>query len=196
MSGLAFVASLVRSLAWPAAVVAIVVVFRRPLTSVISHGLRRVKVGSFEAEFEQVEAKVRLELARSPEVSRAVALDTTVTDEQAADLVKLAELSPREAVFEAFSRIETELRKSLRGLVHDDTLDRQSATALAVMAQRNGLISAESVNAVQGLAVMRNLIAHRDTEDVSTDKAVDYLVLADAALFAIRSTSQRQRRQP
>lgn len=98
-------------------------------------------------------------------------------------------------MFDAFTRIETELRESLRGLVHDDTLDRQSATALAVMAQRNGLISAESVNAVQGLAAMRNLIAHRDTEDVSTDKAVDYLVLADAALFAIRSTSQRQRRQ-
>lgn len=195
MSDLAFVASLVHSLAWPAAIVAIVSMFRRPLTSVIGNGLRRVKVGSFEAEFEQAEAKVRLQLARSPEVRRAVTPDATSTDEDAADLLQLAGVSPRAAVLEAFTRIESELRDVLRGLVQEDTLHRKSATTLAVMAQNNGLISAATVDSVQGLAVMRNLVAHRD-DDVTTEKAIDYVVLADAALFAIRSNSQRARRQP
>jgi hypothetical protein len=189
VSGLAFIASLVRSLAWPTAVVVVVVVFRRPLTSVIGHGLRRIKVGSFEAEFEQVQAQVRLDLARSSEVSQTairVTSDTIAPD--APDLVRLAELSPRDAMLQAFTRIETQLRELLHGLIDETTLSRQEATALAVMAQRNGLISAESVNAVQGLTAMRNLAARRSTDEVSTDKAVDFIVLTDAALFAIRNS--------
>ena len=46
MDGLSFVASLVRSLAWPAAVVVAVVVLRRPFVGWLAVPPRRVKVGT------------------------------------------------------------------------------------------------------------------------------------------------------
>ncbi len=45
MDGLSFVASLVRSLAWPAAVVVAVVVLRHPSVGWLAVPPRRVKVG-------------------------------------------------------------------------------------------------------------------------------------------------------
>jgi hypothetical protein len=42
---LAFVASLVRSLAWPAGVLAVVIVLRRPIGVVLGQGVRRLRAG-------------------------------------------------------------------------------------------------------------------------------------------------------
>ena len=60
VDGLSFVASLVRSLAWPAAVVAAVLVWRRPLVGWLAVPPRRVKVGpgGVEAEWSEQTARV------------------------------------------------------------------------------------------------------------------------------------------
>jgi hypothetical protein len=65
----AFVASLVHSLAWPAGVVAVVVVLRKHIGVALGRGLRRVKAGPVEVEFDQVQAQVQVDLARSPELA-------------------------------------------------------------------------------------------------------------------------------
>jgi hypothetical protein len=67
----AFVASLVQSLAWPAGVLAVVIVLRKPIGVALGRGIRRVKAGPVEVEFDQLQAEVREELARSPELAKA-----------------------------------------------------------------------------------------------------------------------------
>jgi len=67
----AFVASLVHSLAWPAGVVAVVVVLRKHIEVALSRGVRRLTAGPVEVEFDQIQAEVREELARSPELAEA-----------------------------------------------------------------------------------------------------------------------------
>lgn len=68
----AFVASLVHSLAWPAGVVTVVVFLRKPIRAVLSQALlRRLKAGPLEVEFDQIQAEVREDLARSPELTEA-----------------------------------------------------------------------------------------------------------------------------
>ena len=183
MSWLAFVASLVHSLAWPAGVVAVILVLRRPITVALSRGIRRLRAGPVEVEFDQELAEVRQELRQSPELATAEvpALAVTLRD----DLARLAEVSPEAAVSAAFARIETRLVEVL------DSAGAPSATAvgglaLARLACRQGLISDETLAAVEGLSVLRNLAAHGGGGTIGAERARDYLALADAVLYALR----------
>src|SRR5271165_5108819 len=107
---LAFIASLVRSLAWPAAVVAIVLVLRRPLVAALNRGVRRLRAGPIEVEFDEELAEVRQELAQAPELREAPEASGQSLDEE---LARLTEVSPRAAVMEAFARIEVHLGELL-----------------------------------------------------------------------------------
>ncbi len=111
MNWLAFVASLVHSLAWPAGVLAVVIILRKPIGVVLGRGVRRLKAGPVEVEFDQLQAEVREELARSPELAEAQvpALGVSLREE----LAGLAEVSPRAAVLEAYQRIEARLVQML-----------------------------------------------------------------------------------
>jgi hypothetical protein len=187
VNGLAFVASLVNSLAWPAGVVIVVTVFRRPIGVALNRGIRRIRAGPVEVEFDQELAEVRQELRQSPELAAAEvpALDARLSGE----LARLAEASPRAAVLEAFARIEARLVEVL------DNGGAQSARAvgglaLARLARNRGLISDETLSAVDGLSVLRNLAAHSPSDEIGVGRARDYLALADAVLFALRAKPQ------
>jgi hypothetical protein len=183
---LAFVASLVHSLAWPAGVVIVVTVLRRPIGAALGRGVRRVRAGPVEVEFDQELAEVREELQRSPELA-AADVPTLGGGSLPEELARLAEVSPRAAVLEAYARIEARLIEMLypEGL---ESPRGASGRSLAHLAHRNGLISDETLSAVEGLSVLRNLAAHSPTTDtIGVDRARDYLALADAVLYALRA---------
>ena len=198
MNGLAFVASLVHSLAWPAGAVVIVTILRRPIGAALGRGVRRVRAGPLEVEFDHELAVVREELRRIPELAEATPpplLQGSLVEE----LSRLAEASPRAAVLEAFGRIEARLADMLfpQGPESAGDLARwlmglgggSSGRLLARQAHDRGLISDETLAAVEGLSVLRNLAAHSPTDTISVDRARDYLALADAVLYALKAKS-------
>lgn len=184
LNGLAFVASLVHSLAWPAGVAVAVIVLRRPIGVALGRGVRRVRAGPVEVEFDQELSEVREELRRSPELAAAEvpALAVTLREE----LARLAEASPRAAVLEAFARIEARLVEILGdGLA--EPARAVGGRALARLANRQGLISDVTLTAIEGLSVLRDLAAHSLTDTIGVERAGDYLALADAVLYALRA---------
>ncbi len=179
-------ASLVQSLVWPAAVIVIVVFLRKPIRAALSHALlRRVKAGPVELEFDQLQAEVREELARSPELAKAPVPASVPSLRE--ELSRLAEISPPSAVMEAFKRIEYRLVEMVEMSDSPGTPPRrtQGSLGLARMARERDLISDETLAAIQGMSVLRNLAAHSGA-DISVDRARDYLALADAVLYALR----------
>jgi hypothetical protein len=180
---MAFVASLVHSLAWPVAIAVAVIVLRRPIGVAFSRGVRRLRAGPVEVEFDQELAEVREELRRSPELAAAAPPSLSVS--LAEELARLAEVSPRAAVLEAFARIEARLVELLDG-AGVESFRAVGGTALARLAHRHKLVSDETLTAVEGLSVLRNLAAHSPTDDIGADRARDYLALADAVLYALR----------
>jgi hypothetical protein len=187
----AFVASLVHSLAWPAGVVAVVVVLRKSIRAVLSQALlRRLKAGPLEVEFDQIQAEVREDLARSPELTEA---QVPAPASQAAspgnslreELSTLAEVSPASAVMEASRRIEYRLTEMLDG-PGEPSPRRMGTRALARLARERGLISDETLAALEGMSVLRNLVAHV-RGDIDVDRARDYVALADAVMYALRA---------
>src|SRR5258707_463449 len=68
MSGLQFVVDFVRALVWPVAIVAIVVFLRRPIVDILmqlASGLRRLRAGQSDAEFDRVAGLMKAELTAS-----------------------------------------------------------------------------------------------------------------------------------
>jgi hypothetical protein len=183
---MAFVASLIHSLAWPVGVVAGVTILRRPITSALNRGIRRLKAGPVELEFDQELDEVRQELSKSPELAQTDGPPILDQSSLSDDLARLARASPRAAVLEAFARIEGRLGELLEGSP-DRPSRYQGARHMARLAHEQNLISDETLAAVEGLAVLRNLAAHSPRDEIGVDRARDYLALADAVLFALRS---------
>jgi hypothetical protein len=183
----AFIASLVRSLAWPAAVLVVGIVLRKPIGAVLGQGVRRVKAGPVEVEFDLLQAEVREELARSPELTEAPAEDQASAPPTSLgeELSRLAEISPASAVMEASKRIEYRLAEMLDGAGVPP--GRMGIGGLARLAKEHGLISDQTLAAIEGMSVLRNLTAHSRGGDIGVDRAREYLALADAVLYALRS---------
>lgn len=180
---LPFVASLVHSLAWPAGIVTVITVLRRPIGAALNRGVRRVRAGPVEIElFEQELAEVRQELRRSPELEEASAPKPDAS--LALDLVPLADISPRAAVLEAFLQVEGQLRQRLQDVA--EIGPRATAGNLARLARIQNLISEETLRAIEGLLLLRNLAAHSQGEQISPERARDYIALAEAVLYALR----------
>jgi hypothetical protein len=183
---MAFSASILHSVAWPASAIVIASIFRKPLAAAINRGVRRLKAGPVEVEFDQEMAEVRQELRSSPELAAAEV--PVLNGVLSADLARLAEISPQSAVLEAFKRIEGRLEELLEDAGASVLPDRRpSAVAIARMARRLEQISDETLAAVEGLAVLRDLAAHSPRDEIDAARARDYLALADAVLFALRS---------
>jgi hypothetical protein len=165
--------------------VVVVIVLRPHIGVAFSRGVRRLRAGPIEVEFDQELAEVREELSRSPELAGA-ALQVSRAS-LAEELARLTEVSPRSAVLEAYARIEAQLIALLGGA--DVEYRTVRGAALASKARAQELISDETLVAVEGLSILRSLAAHSPSDEIGTERARDYLALADAVLFALRTTS-------
>lgn len=183
MDTLAFIASLVGSLAWPVTVVAIALIFRQTIKATLARPLRRVKAGPLEAEWDEKVAEALVDVAESPE---AVELPTPGRSLVSERLQPLVAQSPRAAVMAAYAEIEQAVRRrlTLDGYAEADRRP-MSARQLAAVAEERGVISRQTADAIQGATVLRNLTAHGPEGEIDERKALDFLTLADAILFAV-----------
>lgn len=107
VSVLQFIASLVRSVAWPAAVVGLAVVFRQPVAAALSRPLKRAKGGpaGFELEWQFTEAATRGEVERIGVTARP---DGAGLDERQRELEELARVAPDAVVMRSYQQVERE----------------------------------------------------------------------------------------
>lgn len=169
--------------------VVVVLVLHAPLARALSGPVKRWKAGpsgvEVEYHWQETIEETRAELEQSPEAAQLLAAPPGLDD----DLARLVEVSPRAAVMEAFARVEG----GLRAAVGDDPGRRYvSAGQLAKIAKQRGNISEETLRSIEGLVVLRNLAAHDRVADLDAARAMEFVVLADAVLYALRGF----RRQP
>jgi hypothetical protein len=172
-----FVASLVSSLAWPAAVVCIAVLFRTQLKTLLTDRLKHIEAGPLKADFDLIGSKVQATLGQAgvPVPARA----------KADDLAGLAKQAPAIVISEAFALVEHELRSALSS-VGESPPDGTDATELAHLALERGLITPLTINAIEGVAVMRNLAVHGPQREITSTQVDEYLALVEGVLYAMR----------
>ncbi len=200
MSVLEFIASLVKSIAWPAFIFATALVFRKQLVEVIGKRLHRMKAspGGLELEFfdEQVKAitnEVRdieeRQLAQlAAESTAAPSLDDA--DESASGALtadsqlvhRLLDVSPSAAALEAYAQLEDRLRSLLvqYGIV-EPRQARQSMRFLSGLALKSGVVDPNMAGTLRELTALRNLLVHRGLPDERSHfdrrRAVDFINL-------------------
>lgn len=183
VSALQFIASLVNSLAWPLAVVVIALVFRVQIRRLMTGQLRRLRAGPVEMEFDRLLSEVGVELVAPKTTAASAGGGGSPLIDEFADV---AAVSPLAAVLDGHGAVEQALRELIAQVDPDQARHNVGTARLTSTALAKGLITPETAKAVEGITVMRNLAAHGRANEVTPERARDYLALVDAVLFTIR----------
>jgi hypothetical protein len=182
-----FVVDFVSALAWPLAIVLIVVFLRRPIVDILmqlASGLRRLRSGQSDAEFDRVVSQVKAELTATVSASGPGSLPVLLRFAAATDD------DPPAAIAQAFGTVEAALRDLLGSTGKLVPVGSGDPSAIARFARDQGLVPESIVRAVDGVVTLRNAAA-ADPPRLTRDHAVKFLALVDALLFAIAAQRGR-----
>jgi hypothetical protein len=200
MDAFGFVASVVSSLAWPAAVVVFAILFRPQVTAILNRLPSRVKAGPVEVDWDTAAAAARVELASSPEIRGATGSGgptgssrvpgstgpTGPSGPQARRLLSQrlaaeAGAAPAAAIIEAYAEVERVLELHLGA----DATGARAPGELVERARQAGIVSDQTAEAIGGLRTLRNIAAHGPGDEIGPTQATDFLMLADAVINAV-----------
>ncbi|MGE6568160.1 DUF4145 domain-containing protein [Shewanella vesiculosa] len=162
---------ILNALAWPATVIWLGYMFRAELRLLLGR-LTRVKHGSTEFGFGEglKEAEV---LAQKTPIDH-VPPKRDIDHEEI--LLRIAEVSPRAAVVEAWTLIENAAVK--KGLVKGTVMPKVFIKDILEHLQQSGKFSPQSIDLILKLKQMRNHATHMPDFAITQDEAERYLRLA------------------
>jgi DNA-directed RNA polymerase subunit F len=186
MDILTFVAELAKAFVWPVFILIFILLLRKPIRDLIRL-LTRFKYKDFELEFrrkiEEVEAEAVIEL-REKEPLDAFPHETEK------HIYKLAEISPRAAVLEAWRTVENEAIETVRA----DVKQQQGAEPAIILPrvalkhlEQSERIDRQTSALIRDLRSLRNEAAHAPEFALGSDSALEY---ASAAYRLARKFKQ------
>lgn len=200
-----FIASLVASLAWPAAAASMVFFLRRPIARLLRDrhvqyleaGPSGVKLSFFDdriedAQKELAEASSEQSEATKPSPDQIAGLASAQSDFME-EMRQLAKVAPRAVVLESFARLEEELRRTVRTTGQERSRYRGTISArnLARMAVEQGLLTPSEAAAVDDVAVVRNVLSHEGaSNEFDADRALSYAAVVSQLIKSIVSAAQ------
>jgi hypothetical protein len=196
MGILAFIASLVQSLAWPLAIVLIVFMFRQSLAKLIP-GLQRLKYKDIELEFGRQLEEVKQELGPSPvpqELPGPVAEPPRLPEAKGTSRYyrSLAEVSPRAAILEAWLGFELAANTAIESLEPSSKGRPLSMPRLFSVLGESGLLTSAEVDALTRLRALRNQVVHGPEPDLSIDVIADYSSLLRRITDELQARANRR----
>jgi hypothetical protein len=189
MHWLGFIASLIKSLAWPVAIALVVWWLREPIRKRLEH-LRRAVVGGQEFEFGEIVQVAEEAAAEASLPSSDVRVgEPTLSTELRAEINS----APRAAVVEAWNAVETELVALAEQVgipMRDETWRRRGIIGYAEQLVGLGTIASALLAVVDELREARNLAVHSRGYTVDRDQAREYVDLAGRVRSALRLAAQ------
>jgi len=185
MDWLQFISSLVSSLAWPAAVVILVVVLRRQIASLVPR-LQSVKYKDIQVEFEKTLEKAEAEAPRA--LAPKIVPEPELTDEER--FARIVELNPSSAVLAAWSDVEVAL-KFMAEQAGIQSPGRRFFYPLSIVPklEHMGRINHQTSALIDDLRVLRDLVIHAEGGGVvSAEDAWRFKRLADQAVAELRDS--------
>ncbi len=181
MSTLEFIATLFEVLVWPLTLVLVILIFRKPISSLLPF-LQRLRYKDFVVEFsqklDQVETQVVAITGQAPEVH--------VDD----DMSELAEAHPRGAVIDSWLAIE----KAIRDLAASREMGvhlsgRRSAFAVERELAHSGVLKPAVLSLIRDLRSTRNEVVHRLDVPLTPEMARQYALAASRVVVALEELS-------
>lgn len=173
---------IIKALAWPVAVIWMSFIFRAEVRSLLG------RVSSFK--YKGVEASFGKSLEKAESDARNIESPASQVEDsenaQVEQLLRISEVSPRAAVVEAWTLIETAAMK--HGLVAGATIRRTNPKMILNYLELSGKFSPESIRLINELRHIRNKATHLPDFAVSQSDAERYLELAVKGAAVISAT--------
>jgi len=168
MSGLEFIAAVIGHLAWPATVIAALLILKRPIADLLPK-IRRAKWGDRELEFgEQVEV-VRAEVEQLPGVGQEIeALTAPATEELPAGT------PPRLVVMHHYGLVEEEVLALAVAAGLEVPVTNSSTRGVFDLLFREGVTDKATYDALMDLRRLRNVAAHKTDRQITEADSREY----------------------
>lgn len=182
MNEYGFAASVISSLVWPATLVVLVLILKKPIGELLPR-LRGAKYKDLELDFaERAQDAREVALAEIPQTVMEALPPVPL---QAP--VRLPEQNPRAMVLEAWLQVEAAAVDAARRLGGQRFGDiRRSSEAIRFL-ERSDMVNREAVATLRDLRGMRNEAVHVPDFDVPDVAAIDYALAAAALIDYFRS---------
>ena len=182
MDWLAFVASVIGSLAWPSVLLIIFMLLRKPLYGLLPL-LQKLKYKEIEVEFtrrvEEVSAEVVQELpAPVPPVP--------LGGDDSESVARLAEISPRAAVLESWRSVEAAALEAARRLGGDKFRDKTLTFHAIRFLEQHPSLDRGVIGLLRELRALRNDAAHAPDFALSKASALEYGVSCNRVVAYLR----------
>lgn len=164
--------ALIDSIAWPATVLVIFYILRKPLTALLPL-VENVKYKDLQVTFRKGLEEVRAEAEES-------GLELKSSSREKEEIYRLAEISPSSAIVEAWKEMELVSRDKIVQLVKDkDALSNALRRPLTHLELAGALIPS-TARAIRDLQLLRNQAVHTRGLKLSKDDVLEYVTLAKA----------------
>ncbi len=183
MDWMTFLASVISSLAWPAVVLVIVVLLRKPLAGLIPL-LQRLKYKDLELEFGE-----RLEVLEAELLEELPAPQDAIGPPQSR-VLELATVSPRAAVLESWRGVEQATQELAKR--HQIALPREKARnpfQVIRALERAEVIDSSTSSAIHELRSLRNEAAHAPEFAFDRESVLSYDNLARRVQWQLEQSS-------
>jgi len=161
---------IIKAIAWPIAIVWLGYVFRSEVRQLLGR-MSSLKYKDMEANFDKQLAKAESE-AKSITVNKKPNENLSQTEQ----LLRIADVSPRAAIVEAWTLIE--MAASKKGLKAGVALPRTSPKMIVDYLQMSGELPQNSIKLIEQLRKLRNQAVHMPDFAISQSEAERYLELA------------------
>lgn len=172
---------IIKALAWPIATIWVSYLFRTTIRQLVNR-VSTFKYGDVEANFtkELTEAELDAKKIKAPKIT-----STPKTLNQKEQLLRIADISPRAAIVEAWALIEMASIK--KGLTSGATIQRTNPKIIVEYLKDTGKFSSESLDLIERLRLIRNRASHMPDFAITQNEAERYLELAAQAASVIEA---------
>jgi hypothetical protein len=183
MDTLTFISELTKALVWPVTLVVLVLLTRGHLARLLAL-LQRFKYKDFEFDFGR-----QIEVAKADAAEALGEAPRQQGEPSPAEsrLVRLAEISPRAAVLEAYTAVEIEAMDAARRIGMPGEFPQTLTFRALKYLENSGYLDDALVSLLRDLRGLRNQAAHSPEYALTIRSALEYIQLSQGAIERLRS---------
>ena len=180
-----FVVQLLEAIAWPAVLVFAIALFRRPFMRLIPT-LRSARYKDFELQFGKRLDELGSQAAKAelpdPEARPARMYESPDESTLRDYIERLAPISPRVAIAEAWRHVELALRDAASR--SGQPIPRHVMT-LSRQLESGGILPRDAASLVRDLRPLRNQAVHAQEFDLDPERAIEFAALAERIIASV-----------
>ena len=184
-----FTAAVVEDVAWPLAVVTILLLFRVELLKLIPQ-LQKLKFKDLELEFAKQLSAAAAEAGLSPPLSaeEEPTEDRPMLRRGGVDhyVEALAAVSPRAAILESWVAFEVLAQRALEKMVGGPTPRPLQISEVFDLLRKGNVISTAEQRALERLRELRNLVVHGPDVMLTRERTIEYVTVLNKIADRIR----------